>query len=70
MVEPTILPVVRIERPNPLLRMQRALQECAAAYTSPEGTAEECAQHLAREFQRRMNVAAAALADGQFGHDK
>lgn len=42
-------------------RLRTALMECAADYMSPPCTIEQGHIHLATEFQRRMNLAAAAL---------
>jgi len=43
-------------------RMRAALEECAAPWGSPPTTIVGAAHYLSEEFQRRMNVAAAALA--------
>jgi hypothetical protein len=44
-------------------RLRNALSECAADYESPPGTVMSTAGHLAREFIRRQQLAADALAD-------
>lgn len=42
-------------------RLRAALRKCAAEYRSPPTTVMGGAAYLAEEFQRRMNIAAAAL---------
>lgn len=51
-------------------KLRAALKECAANYMSPPCTIAEGHIHLATEFQRRMNVAGAALGDEQSGGGK
>jgi len=45
-----------------LAEARKALEECASSYATPPGTIASCSDHIAREFQRRMQVAADALA--------
>lgn len=46
--------------------MRFALQECSAPYYSPPCTVGDGAVYLAKEFQRRMNIAGEALHDLEF----
>jgi hypothetical protein len=45
--------------------LEGALAECAAEYRSPPTTVMGAAAHVAREFQRRMDIASAVLGDSQ-----
>lgn len=40
----------------------KALEECAAAYSTPPGSVVQCSHHIGVEFQRRMDIAGRALA--------
>lgn len=46
-----------------LARATEALTQCAAGWSSNPGTAHECGAEVTAEFQRRMEIAAAALTD-------
>lgn len=42
-------------------RLRAALGQCAAPYSTPPGTGRRCAEWVNAEFQRRMDLAHAAL---------
>jgi len=52
-------------RPDALEEMRAALEECAATFDSGPCTVSQGHQLLAVEFQRRMNIAAKALASAE-----
>lgn len=43
-------------------RLRQALGQCAERFATPPGTVAQCQQAIAVEFQRRMDIAGAALA--------
>lgn len=43
-------------------RLVKALELCAAAYSTPPGPVVQCSAEIGREFQRRMDVAGEALS--------
>lgn len=47
---------------NAFPALVKALEECAAAFKTPPGSVAQCQQAIAVEFQRRIDLAAAALA--------
>lgn len=50
------------EQDREIARLRAALAECAADFKSRPGTMMSCANELGTEFQRRLNLAAEALA--------
>lgn len=48
-----------------LVDASEALAKCAAGYSTPPGTVGQCQVHINAEFQRRMDIAGAALCSLQ-----